>query len=321
MIKILMLIFAANIYSQQLDSLSFSSPKVDSSVSSQPNVIILTQPQIPISDSKPSLSMSNEKEIPGFKEEILNNLDINLGTIFYILIVFLLSYFLTKLITLSRRFDIYKKYPILNSLQIYLKIALWIFSFYLIVASLASQVSLILLILILASLTIFSVASIKFLQNIIGGLYLNITNPFQKGDFIRINEYEGEVQKIELRTTTVLSETNSNISIPNSIFLYVPVINVNRGQVEKLLTINYEFPFEYTPNKIIKVLYEAALSSPYTYSKIKPKVFYTKSDYKKQMRVFQVQVFVFDGKYDNELIHNLNLMVSKSLDSLFGKQR
>lgn len=316
--QILVFLFYANLFPQQVDSVSLNLPKVDSA-SLQKKTIVTPTEKVKLKQAEKSLLKPKVYQEKNFGDEIFSKLDINLWTIFYILIVFLIGYFLTKLISLSRSLKIYKKYTFLDSLQIYLKIFLWIIIFYFIVASLASQVSLVLLLLILVSITIFSTASIKFLQNIIGGLYLNITNPFQKGDFIRINEFEGEVQKIELRNTTILSETNSLVSIPNLLFLSVPVINVNRGQIEQLLTVSYEFPFEYSPNKIIKVLYEAALSSPYALSRYKPKVYYTKSDYKKQMRVFEIQVFVFDGKFENEMIHNLNIMISKSLDSLSGK--
>ena len=316
--QILVFLFCANLFPQQVDSVSLNLPKIDSASLHKKTIVTPTE-KVKLKQAEKSLLKPKVYQEKNLGDEIFSKLDINLWTIFYILIVFLIGYFLTKLISLSRSLKIYKKYTFLDSLQIYLKIFLWIIIFYFIIASLASQVSLVLLLLILVSLTIFSTASIKFLQNIIGGLYLNITNPFQKGDFIRINEFEGEVQKIELRTTTILSETNSLVSIPNALFLSVPVINVNRGQVEQLLTVSYEFPFEYPPNKIMKVLYEAALSSPYTLSRYKPKVYYTKSDYKKQMRVFEIQVFVFDGKFENEMIHNLNIMISKSLDSLNGK--
>lgn len=319
-IKYFVLILHLNLFSQPVDSTLINNSKVDS-LSAQPKKEFVNDGTK--NSDKPSKKINTIKIIPDKKEteSFALNFDINFGTILYILILFLVGYFLTKLITLSQKLSIYKNYPFLISLQIYVKVFLWIIILYLIVTSLASQISFILLLLVLIALTIFSASSIKFLQSIIGGLYLNITNPFQKGDYIRINNFEGEVQKIELRTTTILTESNSMISIPNSLFLSEPVVNVNRGQVEQLLTISYEFPFEYSPNKITKVLYEAALSSPYTLSRFKPKVFYTKSDYKKQMRVFEIQVFVFDGKYENEMINNLNIMISKSLEILYGKQK
>jgi small conductance mechanosensitive channel len=247
--------------------------------------------------------------------------ELNIWSLIYILVLILVGYVFSNLLSLSKKLWIYKKYPVLNSLLIYIKTLVWIIVLYLIISLLSGQVSNILLGLIILVFVFVSVAALRFLQNIVGGIYLNITNPFQKGDFIRIEKYEGEVQKIELRTTTIISETNSMISIPNSLFLSVPVINVNRGQVEQLLTLDFEFPFEYPSSKIIKIVYEAALSSPYTFTKYKPKVYFRNSDFQKKTRSYQLQVFVFDGKYENELIHNLNLLISNSIENSFAKQR
>jgi len=326
MIKILLIIFVTTYaFAQNVDSTIAVQQSVDTVEQSANNVKqgVNHDQAVKVAEKKaiqktqvvpPKITNENNRQNFGATE-------LNIWSLIYILILILTGYVFSNLLSLSRKLWIYKKYPVMNSFLIYTKTLIWIIVLYLIISLLSSQVSNVLLGLILLIFVFVSIASLRFLQNLVGGIYLNITNPFQKSDFIRIEKYEGEVQKIELRTTIIISETNSMISIPNSLFLSVPVINVNRGQVEQLLALDFEFPFEYPSGKIIKIIYEAALSSPYTFTKYKPKVYFRNSDFQKRTRSYQLQVFVFDGKYENELIHNLNLLISNSVDNSFTKQR
>ncbi|GAB4129860.1 MAG: hypothetical protein Fur0015_03770 [Ignavibacteriales bacterium] len=322
-IIILILLFVFNSFAtaQNKDSLSSAEPKQDSisliskSKEAKNSVSIPAQPKINKPLPKKNIEGENQSR------DITKNIQLNFWSLIYFIFLFLSGYFISNLLSLLKRLPIFSKFPVLNSMLIYLKSFVWIIIVYLIISIFSDQFSFVLIGLILLAVVFISVASLRFLQNIIGGIYLNITNPFQKGDFIRIEKYEGEVQKIELRTTTLISETNSMVSVPNSLFLSVPVVNVNRGQAEQLITIEYEFPFEYSPNKIIKIIYESALSSPYSYLKYKPKVFFKNSDFQKKTRIYQLQIFVFDGKYENELQHSLNLLIANSIEVTFGKQR
>lgn len=316
---ILLFILTSIVTAQSNDSISFSVQvqdsisKVSTNTSTDNTVSFPAVPKIKNNSSKQKSNIKTEKQ------NISKNIEINFWSLIYFVFLFLLGYFISNLLSLLKRLPIFRKYPVMNTLLIYLKSLIWITIFYLIISIFSDQLSSVVIGLIILITVFVSIASLRFLQNIIGGIYLNITNPFQKGDYIRIENYEGEVQKVELRTTTLISETNSLISVPNSLFLSIPVVNVNRGQLEQLVTIDYEFPFEYSPNKIIKIIYEAALSSPYTFIKYKPKVFFKNSDFQKKTRIYKLQVFVFDGKYENELQHSLNLLISNSIEVTFGK--
>ena len=148
----------------------------------------------------------------------------------------------------------------------------------------------------------------------IGGFYITISQPFSVGDYIKITEYEGEVSKIRLKAVTIKSEAFGDIVIPNSLFLTYPVTNILRMQKEQSISIDFEFGFEYDPEFVIKIIYEGALSSPYIYSKLKPKVLLQKSDFILKKRYYQAHLYIIDLKFTDNLIHSLNMIVDNAIN-------
>jgi small-conductance mechanosensitive channel len=63
--------------------------------------------------------------------------------------------------------------------------------------------------------------------NIVAGLILLIEKPVKVGDHIEIDMVQGEVVKISLRATTVLTPDNLSVIIPNSEFVKGKVTNWN----------------------------------------------------------------------------------------------
>lgn len=76
-----------------------------------------------------------------------------------------------------------------------------------------------------------SLAIQDVLKNAIAGVYLLIERPFRPGETIRVRDYLGTVETVDLRTTTLRSE-GEIVYVPNAI-LYAEIL-VNRGKVRKL---------------------------------------------------------------------------------------
>ena len=72
-----------------------------------------------------------------------------------------------------------------------------------------------------------SLAIQDVLKNAIAGIYLLIERPFRPGETIRVRDYLGTVETVDLRTTTLRSE-GEIVYVPNAI-LYAEIL-VNRGQ-------------------------------------------------------------------------------------------
>jgi small conductance mechanosensitive channel len=75
-----------------------------------------------------------------------------------------------------------------------------------------------------------SLAIQDVLKNAIAGIYLLIERPFRPGETIRVRDYLGTVETVDLRTTTLRSE-GEIVYVPNAI-LYAEIL-VNRGQLRQ----------------------------------------------------------------------------------------
>ena len=73
-----------------------------------------------------------------------------------------------------------------------------------------------------------SLAVQDVLKNAVAGVYLLIERPFRPGETIKVREFIGTVETVDLRTTTLRSE-GELVYIPNAI-LFSEIL-VNRGQL------------------------------------------------------------------------------------------
>ncbi|EGZ20764.1 hypothetical protein PHYSODRAFT_497292 [Phytophthora sojae] len=65
-------------------------------------------------------------------------------------------------------------------------------------------------------------------HNVVGGLFLAFNSQFKIDDFIRVGDAEGFVHRVSLRYTTVVSLEGTTLYVPNSFFLYKPMINFSQ---------------------------------------------------------------------------------------------
>ncbi|MBU0473238.1 MAG: mechanosensitive ion channel family protein [Bacteroidetes bacterium] len=239
---------------------------------------------------------------------------VNLFTFFEIFILILISIGLTKLIDFVSKLNNLKKRFIFFKFAFgSLKGIIWFIVVYIAFDSIMPNSKEFIFVLMLIVFIVFSVSLIPLIKNFIGGFYLTVSMPFSIGDFIKIADFEGEVEKINWKDIILISEGSNFVNIPNSLFLIHPVSNFRRQQKEQLVTLNFELPFHYDPEKIIKIIYEAALSSPYFYSKMKHKVLLINNDFIAQKRVYQLHVYIIDIKFTDNLVHSLNMIINRAI--------
>ena len=56
-------------------------------------------------------------------------------------------------------------------------------------------------------------------RNFVAGLYLVIERPFKRGDQITVRSFSGEVEVIDLRTTTLRTDEGHQVILPNTIIM------------------------------------------------------------------------------------------------------
>jgi small conductance mechanosensitive channel len=82
-----------------------------------------------------------------------------------------------------------------------------------------------------------SLALQDVLKNVFAGVYLLIERPFQPGETIKVRDFVGTVETIELRTTTLRADSEI-IHVPNAI-LFSEVL-INRGKSAAVAKTNQE---------------------------------------------------------------------------------
>lgn len=233
--------------------------------------------------------------------------DIGLFTIIEIILLLFGGTLITKLIDRLKLFvstrNIKKTLPILLAA---LKVFCWIIILFIIISLFITQTDELIAALFLIGLVLLGVSAIPFLRNLVGGFYISLGKPFEKGDYISVKNFSGEITEIGWRSTIVVTEERSFINIPNSVFLTDAVENVNVGQKEQPVSLSYQFPIDYDNNLIIKILKESALSSPYLFGEKEPSVLLENTDYILRINKYKLNLYLFDSKYENEMIHSIN---------------
>jgi small-conductance mechanosensitive channel len=104
-----------------------------------------------------------------------------------------------------------------------------------------------------AGLGVGGIAVALALQNILGDLFSSLSiildKPFVVGDFIVINEWQGTVEKIGLKTTRLRSLSGEQIIVSNSDLLTSRIRNFKRMR-ERRVCLTFSLPHEAPPKKV-----------------------------------------------------------------------
>lgn len=91
------------------------------------------------------------------------------------------------------------------------------------------------------------------LADFIAGVTILIEQPFQIGDWVRINNDEGKVEKISLRTTHIRTRTNMSVILPNAKVASADVTNLSARQLSAY-TVDFGIAYEADLDKTRQVV-------------------------------------------------------------------
>ncbi len=326
LLKILLFILVvASIYPQDLDTLlnrtvqdflindTIYVTKTETTFVTEPETIIVKPDSVKLKDTSsikivPKTSKSNKTQP---ETTFLNQLkivgQITFWTVLEIILIVLIGFLLIKFLDTLKNSPLAKeRFPILQSVLVVARAFIFLYVIYLILNLILGDTKEITLIIIIVTIIVVGVSLIPLIRNFIGGIFISVVRPFEKGNFIKILEHYGEVQSIGWRSTKILSTENNYVYIPNSLFLTHSVENINIGKKEQLITLEFDFPFTYESRFIVSLLKDAAISCPYTFSKKEVKVYLAKSDFINEINKYEVNLYLFDARYENELIDSIN---------------
>ena len=151
-------------------------------------------------------------------------------------------------------------------------------------------------------------------QNLLSGILLLISEPFRIGDQIVSGEYEGTVEDIKIRATTIRTYDGRQVVIPNS-DLYTSALTVNTAYKQRRLQvavgIGYEDDIEAAKAEIIQALNKADSVS----KKAEPSVIAT--GFGGSTIDLMVRWFIEDGTQANKVasIHEVIVEIKTALDT------
>lgn len=111
-------------------------------------------------------------------------------------------------------------------------------------------------------------------DNFISGIIILFEKPIKVGDRIEIDNVNGNVENISIRATTILTNDNVSIIVPNSEFISGRVINWSHNDRSIRFRIPVGVSYNEDPAKIRKLLLEVADENKYVLKSPKPDVFF-----------------------------------------------
>lgn len=94
------------------------------------------------------------------------------------------------------------------------------------------------------------------LENMIGGLIIYADKPVQVGDFCKFGEQKGTVESIGLRSTRIRALDRSIITVPNSVFADMQIVNLAQCDtllISTVIGVRYETSMDQLRNIMAKM--------------------------------------------------------------------
>lgn len=151
-------------------------------------------------------------------------------------------------------------------------------------------------------------------QNLLSGILLLLSEPFRIGDQIVSGEFEGTVEDIKVRATTIRTYDGRQVVIPNS-QLYTSVLTVNTAYKRRRLELTVGIGYEDDIRKAKEVILQA-LEKAETVSKLaEPSVVAT--EFGASSIDLKVRWFINDGTQANKVasIHEVIVEIKDQLDA------
>ena len=109
------------------------------------------------------------------------------------------------------------------------------------------------------------------LANVAGGLMVIITQPFKKGDLIKIGEYRGRVQEIDLFLTTIRTLNYQIITIPNGLVNTSILVNESREDVRRV-DLSFGISYDSDVVRAKEIMLDVCRGSELVLDDIKPSI-------------------------------------------------
>ena len=103
------------------------------------------------------------------------------------------------------------------------------------------------------------------LADVVGGLVVVLEQPFQVGDKVQMGEHYGEVVDIGVRSTTLVTPTDTLVVVPNFTLFNDSVANANTSDAEMLVVVEFYVDPDADVERATDIVEDALVTSPYVF--------------------------------------------------------
>jgi small-conductance mechanosensitive channel len=148
-------------------------------------------------------------------------------------------------------------------------------------------------------------------NNFVSGIIILFERPIKVGDRIEIGDVSGDVINISMRSTTIVTNDNISIIVPNSDFISSKVINWSHNDRSIRFNIPVGVSYNEKPEIVRKLLLEVADENKGILREPKPDVLF--KDYADSALIFNLMVWT------REYINRPNILKSQIYYAVFKK--
>ena len=242
---------------------------------------------------------------------------ISFGKIIWSIIFVIVGFYIIRLIT--KVLELFAERSIsyritLKGIVPIIRISGWIIIIYILIAGIFKPpVSTV--IAVTASIGIaIGFAAQDILKNIFGGVMILFDRPFQVGDKIQVGDYYGEVIKIGLRSTRVVTPDDSTVTIPNGEIMNKSVSNTNFGEPYCQVVAEIYLPINIDTNKVREIATEAAQVSKYIFlNKPITVLFFNEVKEERVYLKMRLKAYVMDIRFEFNFKSDMTEIVMREL--------
>jgi small-conductance mechanosensitive channel len=146
-------------------------------------------------------------------------------------------------------------------------------------------------------------------NNLVSGIIILFERPIKVGDRIEVGDVSGDVVRISIRATTIITNDNISIIVPNSISSKV----INWSHIDRNIRLNFPVGVSYKedPQRIRKLLLEVARDNKGVLKEPKPDVLF--SEFGDSALVFNLRIWT------QEFINRPGVLKSQLYYAIFEK--
>ena len=112
------------------------------------------------------------------------------------------------------------------------------------------------------------------IKNLVSGIIILFERPFKVGDWVIMNDTEGKIKQINIRSTEMESFNRTSVIVPNATLLSSSIVNLTHGDNISRQSVSVGVAYGSDVEKVRKILLECALAHKYVMKNPAPYVLF-----------------------------------------------